>query len=151
MNDEELKSLWKSSVPESGTEKDILLQLQDNQHPVLRSIRNQLVIELIGWTAFLACYYSMFDGAAKPLYVNGILIISLLAPFFHNIYGYQLTKIAVDASSLLESINRNLKRFRVYAVISIISRIVFTSGFLLFLTYNIDFTSSKRYMLAVLV
>jgi len=151
MKDEELKSLWRSAEPDARSQKDILLMLEERRHPVLKSIKMQITIELMGWSAFLACYYSMFDGAMKPLFINIVLIVSVLVPFVHNLYGYNLVKNAADRSSILASLKQHLQRIKIYASASIISRVVFTAGFLLFFSYNISFNSSGRYLFAAII
>ena len=151
MNEEEIKLLWKSDEPASKTKEEIIDMLEEKRHPVLKGIKKQIIIELIGWTAFLLCYYTMFDGDRKPWFINLALIAAVLIPFTHNLYGYKLTKNAVDNSSILTSVTKHVKQLRIYATWSVISRVVFSSGLVLFFSYHISFSTSKRYLLAGLV
>ena len=88
----ELKQVWDTvEIPVKSTD-DIKLMLSENNHPVLKKIRKQLTIEIIGWSVFLICYYSMFDGDHKPIWINIILVVSVLLPLIHNLLGYRLAK-----------------------------------------------------------
>lgn len=151
MEDNELKSLWNAEVPDKRTAVDMVNMLEEKRHPVLKGIRTQIIIETLGWSAFLVCYFSAFDGATKPVYINVILIVSVLAPLVHNLYGYQLSKQVVDSSSILNSLRRHVLHTKIYALRSIITRLIFTSGLLLFFVYNIDFEMYKRYLLVAVI
>ena len=46
---DDLKSDWNRIQPNSKSEEALLLMLQENKHPVLKSIRKQIVIEVTAW------------------------------------------------------------------------------------------------------
>ena len=150
MEIDDLKSDWNAvqSIPKS--EETLLLMLQENKHPVLKSIRKQIVIEVTAWCVFLMVYYSMFDGAEKPLWVNLVLISTLLLPLLHSIYGYYYNKYLANGSNVKKALEQLYNRLKNYALFSVVVRIGFVCGLLLFFTYNIDFTTTKYYSLLVI-
>jgi hypothetical protein len=148
---DELKSEWNTVKPFSKTNEAILLMLQENRHPVLKAIRKQIIIELIGWSLFLVCYYTMFDGGNKPFFINIVLIFAVAFPMVHHLYGYHFNKYLIDGSNIKSSLEKYLNRMKAYASLSLISRVLFVSGLLLFFTYSIHFTASKYYLLTVII
>ncbi|WP_017258314.1 hypothetical protein [Pedobacter arcticus] len=147
---EDLRTTWKNIATPKTSENEIKKLLQENKHPVLRKIRKQIIIELIGWIAFLVTYYSLFDGADKPIFINLILVASVLTPITHNLYAYILHRGLVDQSNFREALKRFISRLKTYALLSIISRTIYCSGLLLFFTYNIRFNNFKYSILTVL-
>lgn len=125
--------------------KEMLLE---NKHPVLRQISRQLTIELCGSSAFLFCYYTMFDGDQKPLLINLLLVASIIASLVHNVSGYNLSKHLLKDGNLVASLRYYLLKMKKYAFVSVLSRALFTSGLLTFFCYNITFTPIKYYLLA---
>lgn len=144
---DDLKSDWNAIKPISKSEEALLLMLQENKHPVLKSIRKQIVIEVTIWILFLLVYYSMFDGATKPFWVNLVLIASLLMPMLHSFYGYYYNKYLADGSNIKVALEQLYDRLKKYAFITIITRVGFICGLLLFFTYNIHFTATKYFLL----
>lgn len=151
MDLEQLKSDWnKISTPEKDT-TELKKMLSENSHPVLKGIRRQLTIELIGWSAFLLCYYTMFDGDQKPLYINVLLVVSVSLSLLHNVSGYWSSKYLMQGNDLLISLKQYLNKMKVYAAVSICSRALFAAGLLLFFCYNIRFDSSKYLALGLAI
>jgi hypothetical protein len=145
---EQLKSDWKNiNTPEKEVPQ-LKMMLSENKHPVLKDIRRQLTIELFGSSAFLLCYYTMFDGHEKPLMINLLLVASIMASLVHNVSGYNLSKNLLKEGSLVVSLQYYLVKMKKYAFLSVLSRAVFTSGLLAFFCYNISFTPVKYYLLA---
>ena len=56
MEADDLKSDWKSMEPVSRDKETLLLMLQENQHPVLKTIRKQILFEITVWVLFLMVY-----------------------------------------------------------------------------------------------
>ena len=52
MSIDDLKSEWNAVDTISKIEKALLNMLQENQHPVLKSIRRQIQIEVTAWSLF---------------------------------------------------------------------------------------------------
>ncbi|RVT76686.1 hypothetical protein EOD40_09305 [Flavobacterium sufflavum] len=151
MEIDNLKSDWKAIRPIPKSEETLLLMLQENTHPVLKSIRKQIVIEVTAWSLFLMLYYSMFDGATKSFWVNLVLIIALLMPIFHSFYGYHYNKYLADGSNVKMALEQLYNRLKKYALIAIIARVGFVSGLLLFFCYNIHFTTTKYFLLSLIL
>lgn len=143
-----LKSTWNNIENPVKTPEEIQQMLIENNHPVLKEIRKQLLIEVIGWSAFLMVYYTMFDGDQKPLLINILLVVSVAAALVHNLTGYRLSSHLVAGTSIRASLQHYLVKVRTYAVISVISRVLLMAGFLLFFTYNISFDTGKYLMLS---
>lgn len=146
-----LKSAWKNIESPVKTPEEIQQMLKENNHPVLKGIRKQLLIELIVWSAFLMVYYTMFDGDQKPLLINILLVVSVGSALVHNLTGYGLSKYLVAGTSVRASLQHYLLKVKTYAVISVISRILLMAGFLLFFSYNISFNTSKYLALSIAI
>ncbi len=156
MNLENLKSSYKSQNFEEVS-KDVLMNMVAvNQHPILRGIRRQLIIESIGWLAFLALYYNLFDGHLRPVYWNILLILAVGLVMVHNLLGYRITNNPVNGSNLLESLRNYLKRMRRYSNVSISTRVLAIAMIFGFFLSTADFAGPRSYwivfgMLLVLV
>ncbi len=136
-------------TPEIST-TEIQVMLSENKHPILKDIRKQLTIEIIVWCTFLTCYYSMFDGDRKPVWINILLILSILLPIIHNLMGYHFAKYLVQGANIQESLKNYLSKVKIYAIISITSRQIYLTGLILFFTYGLNFNTSKYITLAVI-
>lgn len=144
---DQLKSAWNAVQTPVKTNKELSDMLIESKHPVLKDIRRQFLIEILGWSVFLLCYYTMFDGDQKPVLINVLLIASMLFALIHNISGYSFAKYLVNGSTIKSSLERYLSKIRIHAAVSILSRLVLITGFLVFFTYNIDFTTPKYVLL----
>jgi len=146
----ELKSTWNTVKAPAISTTEILHMLSENKHPVLKDIRKQLTIEIIGWCILLICYYSMFDGDKKPVWINILVVLSILLPLTHNFMGYRFAKYLVQGTNIHESLKNYLSKVKIYAVISIISRQIYLAGLLLFFTYGLSFNTDKYIPLVVI-
>ncbi len=148
METTELKSLWKA-IPNPQKNSEQLLQMfKESNQPILRAIKNQLLFEILGFSLFLVCYYSMFDAHQKPIWVNLFLALAILAPIFHNLKGYQLYQKAFGTHSLKANLTNYLKQVNNYTVQVLICRIVFAGGLLFFFSYGLTFGPKKWLILA---
>ena len=151
MEVDDLKVEWTTMQVESKSDAVLLQLLKENKHPVLKAIRKQIQIEVSVWVLFLTVYYSMFDGDKKPFWVNCVFIFSLLLPILHSFYGYFFNKYRVydaDVKTTLEQLYTKLKR---YAFYSVLAKVGFMSGLLLFFCYMIDFDLIKIFFLLLIV
>lgn len=146
----EMKSTWNAVRTPTIPSTEIQAMLSENKHPVLKGIRKQLTIEIIGWCIFLSCYYTMFDANLKPLWINILLVLSILLPLIHNLMGYRLAKYLVHGANIRESLKNYLSKIKIYAIISIVSRQIYLAAFLLFFTYGLRFNTSRYVLLAVI-
>ncbi|MES2238901.1 MAG: hypothetical protein V4497_01450 [Bacteroidota bacterium] len=151
MEIDDLKSDWNTVKPILRNDENFLSMLQENKHPVLKGIRKQIVIELMGWIFFSLAYYSMFDGTEKPFWVNLILLLTLALPIVHSFYGYYYNKYLADGLNIKEGLEQLYHRLKKYAFITIIARVGLVSGLLLFFCYNIHFTTTKYFLLAFII
>jgi hypothetical protein len=147
----ELKHTWDTIRTPVKSVDDIKLMLSENRHPVLKEIRIQLTIEIIGWSVFLICYYTMFDGDRKPIWINLILIVSVLLPLVHNLMGYRFAKYLVNGTTIKESLKNYLSKVKIYAAVSIICRFLFIIGLLIFFTYGLNFNTKKYLLLTMII
>jgi hypothetical protein len=145
---DELKSAWKDITVTAKTNEEVLLMLTENKHPVLRKIRKQLALECIAYLIFLLCYYTMFDGGTRPLFINLLLVASVLFPLIHNLTGYRIAKYLINGTAIRESIQHYYKKMKRYAFISICSRVLFMSGLVLFFTYGLHLKRDAYFSLA---
>lgn len=148
---DQLKSAWNAVQTPVKTNKELSDMLIESKHPVLKEIRRQFVVEIVGWSAFLLCYYTMFDGDQKPIFINVLLITGMLFALIHNISGYSFAKYLVNGSTIKSSLEKYLSKIKIFASVSIFSRLMLMAGFLAFFTYNINFTSSKYILLGVVI
>lgn len=146
----DLKATWSTvESPKISTQK-IREMASEKMHPILSGIRKQLTIEIMVWSIFLICYYSMFDGDKKPVWINALLVLSVLLPIFHNLMGYRVAKYPVQGTNIQESLKNHLSKVKTYAVVSILTRQIYLIGFLLFFTYGLSFNSSKYISLLII-
>ena len=143
---DDLKSSWNSAVSQPKTEEELGLRLIENRHPVLKRIRRQIVIETAGWSVFLLCYYTMFDGADKPLIANAILIVAVLAALLHNLTGYSFSKNLMAGADIKTAMQVYLSNMKQHAVITLMFRALFIGGLLTFFCWNVTL-DSRRYIL----
>ena len=143
---EQLRAAWNDIQTPAKTTEEILLMLKENKHPVLKGIRRQFTFEIIYLSVFLLCYYTMLDGDKKPVFINLILIACVIFPLIHSIMGYRFSKYLVNGVTIKQSIEKYLAKVKIYAVVSIVSRLSYATGLLLFLTYGLNFNTSKYYL-----
>ncbi len=151
MENSNLKSLWNSMSGSPKTEETLRSMMREGKHPVLRSIRQQLTIEIVIFSAFLLVYYDFFDGHTKPLYANLLLVAAMLLVILHSILGYRWTNRQVTGPDLKRSLENHLLKIKAYAVASITIRLTATGCLLLFFSSAIVFTGGKRWILAGLI
>jgi hypothetical protein len=147
---DDLKNAWQTVKTPDKAAGDIKAMLTENNHPVLKGIRKQVIIEVAAWSVFLVCYYTMFDGDAKPVWINVVLVVSVLFPIIHNLMGYSFARYLVNGKTLKESLTLYLAKVKVYAALSICSRVLFAAGFVVFFTYGLSFNAAKYYSVAII-
>lgn len=145
----DLKSAWNTVDAPDKNALELQNMLKENRHPVLKGLRKQLTIEITGWSAFLLCYYTMFDGDQKPLIINILLVFSILISLLHNISGYYFSKNLPQQGTLLGALKHYLNKMKWFAGISIFSRALFAIGLFVFFSYNVNFTNTKYWLLAL--
>lgn len=147
----ELKSLWDSIETPAKTNAEMRGMLSERIHPVLKSIRQQLVIEMVGGSVFLIVFYTMFDGEKKPVYINVILAASLLLVSVHNLLAYRNAKHVVSGANIKLSLQNYSRKVKAYLTTSMLLRMLLIVSFVLFFTHNIIFISRKYFSLVAII
>lgn len=138
-----LKSAWKG-MQTTNTQHDALRNmLLERKHPVLKHIRAQMIIEVIAFSVLLLVYYDFFDGDRKPLYLNLLLVVSLLFAIVHSVTGYIMARRKIKGDNLAQSLTRSLSAVRRFAIVSVSSRAATAICLLLFFTAAISFNTMK--------
>jgi len=151
MNTDHFKSTWQQTPTTSATLEGLGKMIQENRHPVLKGIRRQLIIETIGWAAFLLVYYDFFDGDKKPFYANALLVVAIGLMLVHNIVGYFTHRNKISGTDISQSLQQYLSGLKRYARVSILSRVASITAFLLFFLVTIQWTPHKYWLLTLLL
>jgi hypothetical protein len=151
MEQDALRSAWSAANTTAKNNNELIAMLRDGQHPVLKHIRRQLIIESIAFTIFLSLYYNLFDGDRKPLYANLLIAGSMLLVIIHNILGYVFTKRSITGNTIKQSLEHHLVTLKKHAVLSIMCRALMAGCLLAFFASVISFNTSKYWALAAIV
>lgn len=144
MDLENLKSDYKKQgLEDLKTAENLNRMKQSGNHPVLRSIKKQLIFESIIWAVILVVYYDFFDGQQKSILWNLLLVISILSVLIHNVLGYILVKNPIFGDSIKESLLKYLAKIKTFSFISIVSRVLAVTILLGFLTSNSEWGFNK--------
>ncbi|WP_343307313.1 hypothetical protein AAHN97_09315 [Chitinophaga niabensis] len=130
-----LKEAWKGAGNTTKSTADIKEMLKENKHPVLKKIRRQMIVEIIGLTVFGLVFYDFFDGHKKPLYAIIILVASLLLVIFHNLIGYFNARRSVRGDNLRVSLEKYEQDLKTFAIVSIFSRVIYTAGLTIYFAW----------------
>ena len=144
MND--LFTAWNGVNPTSSIHAGLL---HERQHPVLKQIRKQMLIELLGFVLFLAAYY--FDGARKPVYANVLLVVAMFAVITGNITGYVFARQGVTGENIREALRLHIRKMRLYAVVAVLARALMMAGVVVFFKANVLVIGLFLIMLLALV
>lgn len=151
MDLDQIRSAWENAGTEEKKEKEISKIVRQKSHPVLKSMKRQLIIETIFLTAFLFLYYNIFDGDRKPLWTNVALVLSIGFFLCYSLIGYYAVINIGKGKNLVQSMQTYLKKLKVYAFISVLARMLFFVSLVLFFVTSIKFTVSKYYILAGII
>lgn len=102
--------------------------IKEKNHPVLSSIKKQLIGELAGWAAFLLVCFTGLDVEQKPLFATVILVLSIALPMLFNVYGYQLSKDVIAGPNIRASLLNRIKSLKRFAIGTAILRILLITG-----------------------
>ncbi|MGO4289747.1 hypothetical protein [Chitinophaga sp. RAB17] len=146
-----LKAAWDNAPTPSRNTAELAAIANRQASPVMRGIRKQLIIELVGYTLFLVAYYDFFDGNKKPFYLNALLVVSVLFLLAYNVFGYTLAKNPAIGSNLLENMQQQLQQLKRYALVSVSCRVFAMAGIFTFFLANIRWDNSKYAAVGVIV
>lgn len=151
MEIDNLKSVWQDISTPQKNKEELNLMLKQNSHPVLTSIKKQITIELLGFTAFLFCYFTMFDGKTKPIVINLAIMGAIVLQLFYGYKGYLMQSKFKSNTNLIDNLRSFTKQLKSYRLQVFLARTVFAIGFISFFTYNISFSELKWWTLAFVV
>ncbi|MEM9987464.1 MAG: hypothetical protein AAF804_20420 [Bacteroidota bacterium] len=139
MNLDDLKSNFSQEEVEPQSLANLGRMLDPGQHPSLKGVRRQLLLESLAWTLFLALYHDFFDGQQKPLVWNLLLILAVIGLLMHNLLGYRITSRPVQGEDLRSSLGHYLSKIRRYAWVSIGARVLAILILFGFFLSSVDF------------
>lgn len=143
MENDPLKSIWKSVETKQKSPNELTAMFKEGNHPALKAIKKQALFELAGFILFLFCYYTMFDGAAKPLLMNIILVAAIALNMFHHYRGYRLQQAFRSRQNLKEDLKNFAKKLKSFQMETILSKIIWLVGLMLFFTNGIQMNEKK--------
>lgn len=152
MEFKDIQSTWKSfSSSTQPSPSAIGEMLKASKHPVLRKLRLQIGIELVGWTAFILLAYTLFDGDKKPIGVNLFTLCTILLSIFHHLMGYRLSKKPIAGTNIKLSLQHYIVQVKNFAIANVGFRILFMVGILLFFTSGIELNAAKICSILVII
>lgn len=151
MERDALISGWQAADAAPKNNAELIAMLREGQHPVLKHIRKQLIIEIIAFTVFAFLYYDFFDGNKKPLYANLLIVVGMLLVIVHNILGYVFTKHSFKGNNIKQSLEHHLVSLKKHAIISVMCRALMAGCLMLFFTSVIGFNANKYWALLAIV
>ncbi len=138
----DLKSDWKSATTHPTSADALRRMVQEGNHPVLRGIKWQLIIETVLFSVLLVGYYDGFDGDQKPLYVNVVLVLGVVLVLAHNVLGYLSARNLIVGADLRASIGNYLAQIKSYAIVSVLSRVAAFVCLMVFFLSTVDFSGN---------
>lgn len=147
MNIDELKSTWQ----QSGNEGDLPEIKQIKNHPKVVRLKIKFGIETILLLTFLASYHEILDGGRKPLWLNILLVASLLAYVANNAVGYRILINRVHGPNIVRSLQNLLAKLRRTSMLSMIASVTFSIALIGFLTFDMQFTGARYAILAGMI
>jgi hypothetical protein len=148
---ENLKSTYQNSGKTLLSRETIQEMITQNNHPVAKSIKKQLLLETIIWAVFLAVYYDIFDGHLKSPLWNVLLIVAVIFILVHNALGFQIINNPINGEAILESLKNYQDKIKNYAVVSIVTRVFALAILLCYFISSITFTTEKYISLVFIV
>ena len=138
MTDIQWKTLWRHTASPIHKNGDGLKpMLQARTRTVYKQVRRQLLWEVCAFSVILIFYYDAFDGARKPVYANIVLVAAILAVLTHSLLGYRRVQPVGETGHLRGALEKQLKRLRVYAIYSVLSRGAWTIALAVFFSATI--------------
>ncbi|WP_394749247.1 hypothetical protein [Spongiimicrobium salis] len=116
-------------------------------HADIKRMRIKFMVEGVALILFTAVYYDGFDGHAKPLWANILLIGSAIAYVLTRILGWHALRNPIRANNLKKSLETLHIRLKHIAISNTIASISFAVALILFFSSIIVFTREKYGML----
>lgn len=140
---ENLKLDYQNTGKAAFNKETILKIISENNHPVAKSIKIQLLIETVLWTIFIVVYYDIFDGHLKSVLWNFLLVTAILFILVHNILGFKIINNPINGENIIESLKNYQDKIKTYSNFSIVSRVFAIAILLGYFISTITFTKEK--------
>jgi multisubunit Na+/H+ antiporter MnhG subunit len=140
---ENLKSAYQNTGKVAFNKENVQKMISENNSPVAKSIKKQLLIETVLWTIFIAAYYDIFDGHLKSPFWNLLLVVAIAFVLVHNALGFYVINNPINGETVLESLKNYQNKIKNYAFFSIISRVFAIAILLGYFISTITFTKEK--------
>lgn len=151
MENDDLKSLWKEIKTPEKDANQLSKMMKAKNHPVLKSIKRQAIVEFLAFVIFLFCYYTMFDGNKKPLLINLILVFAVAFNMLNHLKIYRLQQNFRGGSNLLNDVSSFAEKLKTSQIQTIMSKVILAIGMILFFTDGIELNEKKWYAIAFIV
>jgi hypothetical protein len=151
MDINELKSNWQKSNSERKSQTELQRMTRIKNHPKLKRTKIKFIIEVVLLVIFLAVYHNILDGGNKPLWLNIILVISIVFYIANDITGYLALLHPVQGNNIVTSLENLKVKLRRVSIVSLLISMSFAFSLILFLTINIHFTTSKYVLLTGMI
>jgi hypothetical protein len=138
-----LKSVYQNTGKVALNKENIQKMISENNYPVAKSLKKQLLIETVLWTIFIAVYYDIFDGHLKSLFWTLLLVAAVAFVLVHNALGFYVINNPINGETILESLKNYQNKIKNYTVVSIVSRVFAIAILLGYFISTITFTKEK--------
>ncbi|RPD42069.1 hypothetical protein [Chitinophaga barathri] len=142
---EELKAAWQNMGAGHKSPEDLKTYLR--KMPVRRGVLFQMILETTLFALFLVFYYDAFDGHKKPLYLNLLLAGAVGFVVLHNLTGIVQAMNVLKGKHLRDVLTAYSAHLKVFAAISVASRLAMYICLMLFFTYAIELNTFKVWVL----
>ncbi|TCD03870.1 hypothetical protein [Pedobacter psychroterrae] len=147
---QEMQVLWKTrSTPHINT-TELKKMTRDSNHPVIKRIQLQLLVEMIVWAVILFLYYDAFDGEKRPRAINLVFIIGFLQAIAYNLSGYLAARNLVHGTDLNISISNHIKKLKNLRFTAICSRATLMLTILLFFCYGLELNAKRTIAISII-
>jgi hypothetical protein len=151
MEMDNIKSVWQGIPTYEKDKKELELMIKKNSHPILNSIKKQIVMELFGFTAFLFCYFTMFDGGTKPIATNLLIITAILLQLLYGYKGYLMQSKFRSSTNLNNDLENFASRLKTYRLGAVMARVFFAIALITFFSYDVNFSANKFWALGFII
>lgn len=150
MNQDALKSAWQS-VPLEKSNVSLKSIIRERHRPLMKRIRNQIIIETTAFVIFLFVFNDFFDGDQKPIYATWLLGSALAFAILSNLIGYKFIRFHPTGNNISQLLQARIATMKIYAWVSIGSRMFLAVSLLLFFTTVITLSPTKYWILAGII
>ncbi len=151
MNLEELKATWEKAGATKRSQQELRLMTEVKHHPQLKQVRRKLLVESGLLIFFLLVYYDMLDGRDKPLWVNTLLVLSILLFITNDVLGYRSLLNPLQGNNIVNSLHTLHTRLKRLFLLSMSTSISFTVSLLAFFLTGSPPTPTKYLLLLGMV